>query len=175
MQSQPPVPSTQIPAACSSAILINDTSRDVNQPAGCMQDDGLAAGWYRFFQSSSNAYIPEIGNSCNSSGWGPPCLWGACNTQRGGMFVGPSHPSLSDFTPVTRTLQFPWGTTWTQYTATIQACGSYSVYNLPAITSQSWGGVWPSTTCAAKGGEFRFCTTSRPPAVGPGTSMLPSQ
>ena len=168
----PPPPSPLlVNAQCRSPYYnITDASRDIFAPGGTRDDSTLAAGWYRMWQGSANAYLPDF----NTDQWS---RMNACGTERGGyLFAGMrsdggcggggtgsfgSHPLPADGV-VTRFVHFDYGT-WGSYASVqIVNCNGFFLYNLtPSQLATSAVGAHP-------GSPFGLCTTTLPPRIGPG-------
>jgi hypothetical protein len=139
--------------------VINDTYRDINAPYGTNCDGNLVPGWYRLYQGSLPAYLPESGGGNGKCGTDR-----AITLQNGAL----NHPAINDGV-VKYTVRWDYGPSNSLGSISIRNCnGAYWVYYLTNLRSTS-GGTYDLCSGAPYSGSpvyMGYCTTLTVPAIG---------
>ena len=171
-----------LPAECLTSLRITEAYRDIFSPGGTNCDGGLVPGWYRLFQGSTPAFLPE-GYPTSPAGdyYHQHC---GCDrtvalnqyTYSSDTGLPPSafswhagHPAVSEGI-VNYTLYAEYGARGTAVNISARHCGAYFVYYLTnQKLSWQWGGAVAGNMCQGMFADttyFGYCTTTVAPAVG---------
>ena len=184
--SPPPSPPTSpsLPAECLTPLSITDAYRDIFAPGGTHCDGSLVPGWYRLFQGSVPAYLPEGYPStpagdyihqhcgCDRTVALSQYTYSSATGLPASAFYWPpyaGHPPVSAGI-VNYTIYAEYGALGTALNISARHCGAYFVYYLTnQKLSWQWGPAVPGTMCQGMYGDttyFGYCTTTVTPAVG---------